>query len=619
MGQEDNVYEFLKKIPLFSDLPEADLEKLCEMVEEVLLPAGQELFAEGDPGDWAYIIKDGAVEIIKNSQGRGVLLAVQETGEVIGEMALLEDSPRMASVKARRDTTLLAIHQDQFYQLLDTSPTASKVLLQTVLARWRVTTNMLRQNEKMIQLGTLTAGVAHELNNPAAAVKRGASQLKTSLEELETASIALARLSLPEDQLVGLRNFAEKTQPSLSHYAEMDALTRSDIEDDLAEWMEDLGIENYWDLAPSFVDMGYNVDSLRPLIDQFEPEQIGAIMQWLSANFQVKNLLEEIDQGAGRISEIVKSLKTYSYLDQAPVQEVDIHEGLESTLVILRSKIGSEIKVHRNYDPDLPHVQAYGSELNQVWTNLIDNAIDALNGNGDITIRTYTEENQWIGVEIEDNGPGIPPEIQPRVFDAFFTTKPPGKGTGLGLDISYNIIVNRHGGDMKLFSQPGKTLFKVSLPINSSNGHANLLPTAQHLRHSNDEIREILESSKTVATVGMSSRKDQPANSVPAYLKSHGYTVIPVNPAHETILGGKSYPDLESIPFPVDVVQIFRPSEEVPPIVDQAIKIGAKTVWMQEGIINQHAAEVARRAGLNVVMDECMRSKHRQLISDQES
>jgi signal transduction histidine kinase/predicted CoA-binding protein len=617
MVQGDNVYEFLKKIPLFSDLPEADLEKLCAMVEEIRLPAGQELFAEGDPGDWAYIIKDGAVEIIKNSQGRGVLLAVQETGEVIGEMALLEDSPRMASVRARRDTTLLAIHQDQFYQLLDSSPTASKVLLQTVLARWRVTTNMLRQSEKMIQLGTLTAGVAHELNNPAAAVKRGAGQLRTTIEEFERAAIALARLSLTDALLLRLRDFAGKTQASTVKYTDLDALTRSDMEADLAEWMDEMGIDNSWELAPTFVEMGCDSDNLQPLIEEFEPDQISVIMEWLGANYQVKSLIAEVDQGAGRISEIVKSLKTYSYLDQAPIQEVDIQEGLESTLIILRSKIGPGVQIHRDYAPDLPKIQAYGSELNQVWTNLIDNALDALDGNGEITIRAYSEENQWVSVEIEDNGPGIPADIQPRVFDAFFTTKPPGKGTGLGLDISYNIIVNKHRGDIKLYSQAGKTLFKVSLPLNSSNGKTNMLPAAQHLRHSNEEIREILENSKTIATVGMSSHKDQPANSVPAYLKSHGYTVIPVNPAHETILGEKCYPDLESIPIPVDVVQIFRPSEEVPPIVDQAIKIGAKTVWMQEGIINQHAAEVARRAGLDVVMDECMRSKHRQLIGDQ--
>ena len=210
--------------------------------------------------------------------------------------------------------------------------------------------------------------------------------------------------------------------------------------------------------------MGYEASELESLAVSFSSEQLPAVAGWLNSSFTVHNVMAEVGQGAERISEIVKALKGYSYLDQAPVQNVDLHEGLDNTLLILRSKLTSGIVVRREYASDLPKIEAYGSELNQVWTNLIDNAADALEGQGEITIRTRTDGDQVV-VEIEDNGPGIPAEVQPRIFDSFFTTKPPGKGTGLGLDISYKIVVEKHRGDIQLDSKPGKTQFQVSLPL----------------------------------------------------------------------------------------------------------------------------------------------------------
>jgi predicted CoA-binding protein len=339
------------------------------------------------------------------------------------------------------------------------------------------------------------------------------------------------------------------------------------------------------------------------------------VINWLSATYSVYSLLLEIGQGAERISDIVKSLKTYSYLDQAPVQAVDVHEGLDNTLVMLRSKLKEGITVRRDYATDLPKIQAYGSELNQVWTNIIDNAIDALDGEGEITLRTRRQNDDWIVVEILDNGPGIPAEIKSRIFDAFFTTKPVGKGTGLGLDISYKIVVDKHRGDIKVFSQPGKTSFQVYLPINFEK-EGSSLPTVDSIQRMDDEsIRRILERTKTIAVVGLSGQENSPAHSVPAYLQSQGYRIVPVNPNYETLLGEKSYPSLQDIPEPVDVVQIFRKSEYIPPIVDEAIKIGAHVVWMQEGIVNESAAQVAQEAGLEVVMDTCMRVMHKRLMS----
>ena len=459
------MFDFLKKVPLFADLPKADLLRLCKDVEEVRLPKGDELFAEGSPGDRAYVIKEGQLEVVKASSGREVLLAVREPGEVIGEMALLEETPRMASVRARTDSVLLAIRKEPLDHLLSTSLSASAAMFHVILGRWRTTEVMLRQSEKMAQIGTLTAGVAHELNNPAAAVKRGAGQSGAAVAQMAQAQSELARLELTEAQQQALQSLADRAREHATRPPELDALARSDREYELESWLDEQGVSDAWELAPPLVNQGYDTAELTELADDFATDQLAGVINWLNATYTVNNILEEIGQGAGRISDIVKALKAYSYLDQAPVQDVDVHEGLDNTLLILRSKLSTGVSVRREYAPDLPTIQAYGSELNQVWTNLIDNAADALDGQGEITIRTH-RDGEAVVVEIEDNGPGIPPDIQPRVFESFFTTKPPGQGTGLGLDISYKIVVDKHLGEVKLFSEPGRTRFQVRLPIN---------------------------------------------------------------------------------------------------------------------------------------------------------
>ncbi len=607
------MYDFLKKVPLFASMPDHDLETLCEMVTEVHLNAGEQLFAEGSPGDKAYIIESGEIEILKASGGRSVLLAVRKSGEVIGEMSLLEAAPRFASGRARSESKLLAISHSQLDELLNTSPSAARSLLFTITSRLRSTELMLRQSEKMAQLGTLTAGIAHELNNPAAAVQRGTSQLNSAIAKLQVAQIGLSKLSLPPECWDELSQLSILIRDRASNHIDIDTLERSDREYEIEEWLAAHDIPDAWEYAPTLVDLGFAEKQLSDLANIFSSDQLAEVIPWLGASFDTFSLLEEINQGSERISDIVKSLKSYVYLDQAPIQSVDIHEGLNNTLVMLRHKLKEGINVKREYAESLPDIQAYGSELNQVWTNIIDNAIDAMNGKGEIIIKTR-KDGEWVIVELEDNGPGIPEDIQEKIFSPFFTTKAVGKGTGLGLNISYKII-EKHSGDVKVFSKPGKTRFQVSLPIDFQQVQFGDAPLSNST-NSDDKLRKILESTKTIAVVGISDKLDQVNHTVPKYLQSQGYKIVPINPSLKEVLGEKAYPDLLSVKEPIDVVEIFRRDEAVPEIVDQAIEIGAKVVWMQEGVINEFAADSAREAGLDVVMDTCMRATHKRLIAE---
>lgn len=459
------MFDALRRSELFGELSDDDLQRLCLNIEYVRLAAGQTLFAQDSPGDKAYFIQQGQLEILNTSGDREVLIAVRKPGELIGEMALLEQAPRSAAVRARQDSLLYAIGKQQFDQLFGSSPAALKSMLHTVLFRLRETQGMLRHSERMAQLGTLTAGVAHELNNPASAVRRAADQLREELPRFKQAQLALQLLSLTAGQRNKLNAEIRQAEEQAGRPPELDALARSDRESALESWLDKHGVSESWQLAPALVDLDYDAARLEDLAREFGPEQFGTVIQALNSSYLVQRLSTEIGQAAGRISELVRALKGYSYLDQGPVQPVDVHQGLEDTLMILRGKLKPGISVRREYADGLPRIQGYGSELNQVWTNLIDNALDALDGAGEIVLRTRNE-GDWIVVEVNDTGPGIPEQLQGRVFDQFFTTKEPGKGTGLGLDISYRIVVDKHRGNIRLSSQPGTTRFEVWLPVN---------------------------------------------------------------------------------------------------------------------------------------------------------
>jgi signal transduction histidine kinase len=409
----------------------------------------------------------GEVEISKISDGINVVLALRGSGELIGEMALLEDAPRMATAKAASDCELLSIGREQLAELLSSSPSSARAMMRTVTGRLRETEALLRQKEKLAQLGTMAAGMAHELNNPASAVQRGAAQLAAAVQRILEIPTAFRQLGLDAGQMQELdrllRDMARRAQVPDS----LDSLERSDREEIIEDWLEVREIGNRSANAPELADMGFDIKDLDELQQSFPGPRLQAVIDLLCAAYLSYKVLREISQGSGQIAAIVKAMKSYVYLDQVPVQDVDIHEGLEDTLVILKHKLKRGIRIHREFGDKIPLVRAYGSELNQVWTNLIDNAVDAMGGQGDIHLRTRIEDS-WVRVEVEDNGPGIPEENQPQIFTLFFTTKPVGQGSGQGLHISHS-IVRRHGGVLDFQSRPGKTVFTVCIPVNFEN------------------------------------------------------------------------------------------------------------------------------------------------------
>lgn len=456
--------EFLRMVPLFADLSDEDLTRLCRMVQEVDLPAGSALFHEGELADRAFVLHRGELEIVKVVDGRPVRVDTQhEPGTVIGEMALLEENTRLATVRALTDCHLLALDHEQVVSLLHTSTSAAKVILGTLTQRWRALEAQVHHNERMAQLGTLTAGIVHELNNPVAAVIRGSQQLEGPLDRSVEARLALVAAGLSDAQHDLLEELSREIGVAAGRPLLLDALTRADREDEIEGWLAEHGVTDVWDVAPTLVGMGMTPVRLGELARDFGPELVPPLTRWLSAAFAVRSLLEEISHGATRVAETVASLKSYVHLDQAPVQEVDIHQGIDDTLMFLRHKLVPDVRVRREYAADLPRVTARASQLNQVWTNLLENAADSVCGSGTIVVRTR-REGAGVVVEIEDDGPGIDSADLDKVFDLFFTTKPPGQGTGLALGISHR-TVRDHGGQITVSSRPRCTVFRVSLPV----------------------------------------------------------------------------------------------------------------------------------------------------------
>jgi signal transduction histidine kinase len=453
--------DMLCRLPLFAGLPADALDELFDYTELFRAPAGTVLMEEGAPGDAVYIILEGRVEIYRGKEGQKVLLAERDTGDFVGEMALLEQAPRSATVRTVEDSRLMVVHGPIFWNLLARSPETTLSVLRTVMAGLRGTESMLIQQEKMAALGTLAAGLAHELNNPAAAVRRASDHLRAALDGWRRAALALSQCGLEAEQLGVLGQVATQRMPAS---ANLTPLARATREEEMGDWLDAKGVDDAYDLASALVAAGWQPADLMALPERFTARQLPVVVAWLARQAAALDVLAEIESSAGAISQIVRAVKTYSYLDQTPLQDVDVEDSLETTLVILKHKLKEGVTIVREYAEDLPHIEAYGSELNQVWTNIIDNAVDAMEGKGTLTIRTAAGDD-CVLVEIVDSGPGMPPEVRDRIFEPFFTTKPMGSGTGLGLHIAYNVVVHKHHGNIEVESQPGETVFRVTLPL----------------------------------------------------------------------------------------------------------------------------------------------------------
>ena len=441
----------LRSVDLFSGLSDDALAQLSEDVTTCLVERGSVLFEEGDRGETAYVVTSGEIEILKASGDQAVRIAASGPGVVVGEMSILTGEPRSASARALVDTELISIPKAALDALLETDTQVAHALFDVFIARWREQQSRLRQSEHMAQIGVLTAGLAHEMNNPAAAVTRGSSLLAAAVERRVAAEEAL-----PHGTVVPLP--AAPRPPTTP-------IERAEIEDALETVLESLGVDDAWRTAPVLAEAGYTAKDL-----DLDGPTAAVVVETIAARTEVDTLVAEVAEGSRRLSELVAALKSYSYLDQAPVQDVDVPRGIEDTLLILKSKT-TDLMVIRDYEADLPSIQAYGSRLNQVWTNLIDNAADAIHDagieDGRIAL-TATARDESVVVVVANNGPEIPQTVRDRIFEAFFTTKEPGRGTGLGLDTVFDIVVNQHRGTIDVDSNPEETTFTVTLPIGGS-------------------------------------------------------------------------------------------------------------------------------------------------------
>jgi signal transduction histidine kinase len=436
----------LRATPLFADLPAEHLDRLAAASAPMKLKAGEPLITEGDEADDIFVVVSGELEVTKRSGNAEIPLARVGPGAIQGELAALERGQRLASVRAITDAEVLRIPYGAVLELLSAGPDAAIGIIRTVIGRLRSMEATLRQREKLAGLGTLAAGLAHELNNPAAAIRRSVEALDQAIQE---------RNAIHPPQALTLLRPAGR--------AELDALGRADAIDELTDLVGDS------EVGAALVDAGWTVPELRRAFTGMDDAGASDAAKWLAATAKVDTLIGEVRMAGDRISEIVGAVKSYAYLDQAPVQRVDIRKGLDDTLVILRGKLKGGIDVTRDYDPDLPQIEAFGSELNQVWTNLIDNAADAMGGSGEISITARRTDDGGVAVSICDNGPGIPPDVAAKIFEPFFTTKPPGVGSGLGLHISHNVVL-RHGGRIDVETEPGRTCFIVTLPATLPKG-----------------------------------------------------------------------------------------------------------------------------------------------------
>ena len=459
------VNEELLKVPVFADLPEDQIEWFLAQAQSLRFKAGDALMTPGDPADAMFVLLEGQLQARGEFAGEVMIITV-EAGQVTGRLPFSRMKTFTFGARALTDCHILRFPVTKYHDLVQKMPELTERLVGMMTDRVRETTRREQQRDRLAALGKLSAGLAHELNNPASAAKRAASQLRDILKRIKDASHELGRRELTPTQKAEV----EKLEAFLTQHNEAppDTLAMSDLEEQLDSLLRSHGQNDLWQLAAGLAHRNIQPDVLETLFGALDPGAARAALVRIGALVEVLSLLDEIESSTSRISDLVLAIKEYTYMDQAPVQNVDIVKSLESTLTILNHKLKKGVTVQREYQRIPLLVDSFGSELNQVWTNIIDNAIDAMGGKGELRVRIYREA-ACVVVEIGDNGPGISPDVQTHIFEPFFTTKGVGEGTGLGLD-TVQRIVKKHRGNIQVTSKPGDTLFQVWLPLSDASG-----------------------------------------------------------------------------------------------------------------------------------------------------
>jgi signal transduction histidine kinase len=453
----------LLRVSAFADLPDDQISWFLGNSQEIHLAAGEVYVRQGDPADWMYVILEGQFQW-RGEFGGDTVVYSAKAGDVTGVLPFSRMKQFTVTGGAVTAGRVLRFPASLFPELVQKMPELTTRLVGLMSDRIRETTRLEQQRDRLASLGKLSAGLAHELNNPASAAKRAASQLRDILKKIRDASLELGRRELTSVQ----KSEIEKLEASFTRQDVIppDALTISDLEDQIDSLLRSHGQNDLWQLAADLARRNIKPEVLESLFANLDGDTARAALVRIAASAEVAGVLNEIESSTSRISDLVGAIKEYTHMDQAPVQNVDIVKSLETTLTILNYKLKQGVAVQRDYLRVPLLVNSFGSELNQVWTNIIDNAIDAMHGKGELRIRTFRDDRCAV-VEIADNGAGISQEVQPHIFEPFFTTKGVGEGTGLGLD-TVQRIVKKHHGSIQVNSKPGDTRFQVWLPLAES-------------------------------------------------------------------------------------------------------------------------------------------------------
>jgi signal transduction histidine kinase len=450
----------LLRFPIFANLPGDQVDWFISQSQEMRLKAGEGYSRQGDPADAMFVLLEGQLQA-RGEIGGETFVFNLNPGDVTGLLPFSRMKQFTVSGRAELDSHALRFPSSLFPELVQKMPELTQRLVGLMSDRIRETTRLEQQRDRLASLGKLSAGLAHELNNPASAAKRAASQLRDILKKIRDASLELGRRDLTPTQKAEIEKletlFVQRDEPP------PDALTISDLEEQIDSLLRSHGQNDLWQLAADLARKNVKPEALESLFATLDAGTVRAALVRIAASVEIATLLNEIESSTSRISDLVRAIKEYTYMDQTPLQNVDVVKGLETTLTILNHKLKQGVVVKRDYERMPLLVNSFGSELNQVWTNLIDNAIDAMGGKGELRVRTYREDN-CVVVEIGDNGPGISPEVKSHIFEPFFTTKGVGEGTGLGLD-TVQRIVKKHRGNIQVNSKPGDTRFQVWLPL----------------------------------------------------------------------------------------------------------------------------------------------------------